>query len=66
MNILGTGAVSLRDTDGKENRMSTEVLKVPQVGELAPDFTLPTLDGEEVSLHDYRGKKVIVFMWASW
>ena len=46
--------------------MATEVLKVPQIGQLAPDFTLPTLDGEKVSLHDYRGKKVIVFMWASW
>ena len=66
MNLLGTEAVSLLDTDGKEKRMSTEVLKVPQVGQLAPDFTLPTLDGGKVSLRDYRGKKVIVFMWASW
>ena len=46
--------------------MSTEVMKLPQVGRLAPDFTLPTLDGGEVSLRDYRGKKVVVFMWASW
>ena len=46
--------------------MSTEVLKIPQIGQLAPDFTLPTLDGETKSLHDYRGKKLIVFMWASW
>ncbi len=66
MNLLGTEAVSLLDTYGKEKRMSTEVLKVPKIGQLAPDFTLPTLDGGKVSLHDYRGKKVIVFMWASW
>jgi peroxiredoxin len=46
--------------------MSTEVLRVPKVGEMAPDFTLPTLDGSTVSLHDYRGKKVIVLIWASW
>ncbi|MBI2856496.1 MAG: redoxin domain-containing protein [Chloroflexi bacterium] len=46
--------------------MSTEVLKVPQVGQLAPDFTLKTLDGGTVSLTDYRGKKLGVFMWASW
>ena len=59
-------AVSLRETEGEEKRMSTEVLKVPRVDQLALDFTLPTLDGGKVSLHDYRGKKVIVFMWASW
>ena len=66
MNLLGVEAVSLLDTDGKEKCMSTEVLKVPQVGQLAPDFTLPTLDGGKVSPRDYRGKKVIVFMRASW
>ena len=31
-----------------------------------PDFTLVSLDGESVSLSDYRGRKAIVFMWASW
>jgi hypothetical protein len=66
LNLLGTEAVSLPDTDGKEKRMSTEVLKVPRIDQLAPDFMLPTLDGGKVSLRDYRGKKVIVFMWASW
>jgi len=31
-----------------------------------PDFTLPGLDGRPVSLSDYRGRKLVVFMWASW
>ena len=39
---------------------------VVKVGDEAPDFTLPSLDGRQVSLSSYRGKKVIVFMWASW
>ena len=59
-------AVSLHDKEEKEKPVSTEVLKIPQIGQLAPDFTLPTLDGEKTSLLDYRGKKLIVFMWASW
>jgi peroxiredoxin Q/BCP len=30
------------------------------VGDLAPDFTLPTQTGEEVSLSQFRGKKNVV------
>ncbi|MFA3898976.1 thioredoxin-dependent thiol peroxidase [Rhodococcus qingshengii] len=32
-------------------------------GDVAPDFTLPDADGNEVSLHDYRGRKVIVYFY---
>lgn len=30
------------------------------------DFTLPTLEGGELKLSDYRGKWVVVNFWASW
>ncbi|TBR18420.1 TlpA family protein disulfide reductase [bacterium] len=34
---------------------------------IAADFTLPDLQGNKVSLSDYKGKKpVILFFWASW
>ncbi len=32
-------------------------------GDPAPDFTLPDADGNEVSLSDYRGRKVIVYFY---
>ncbi|MBF6633394.1 MAG: redoxin domain-containing protein [Planococcus sp. (in: Bacteria)] len=35
-------------------------------GEKAPDFLLTTLDGEEVKLSDYQGKKVLLNFWATW
>ncbi len=38
----------------------------PEVGKLAPDFTLTGLDGQEVSLSDFRGKPVLINFWASW
>ena len=30
------------------------------------DYTFKTLDGKEVSLADYKGKKIYVKFWASW
>lgn len=42
---------------------------LPSVGEVsrpAPDFTLSTLDGNTVSLSDYRGKVVLVNFWGTW
>lgn len=35
-------------------------------GDYAHGFTLPSLDGENITLSDYKGKRVILFMWASW
>jgi|TARA_B100001971_G_C18249740_1_gene577210 peroxiredoxin len=35
-------------------------------GDVAPEFTSPSLDGKDISLSDYKGKRVILFMWASW
>jgi len=35
-------------------------------GDAAPDFTLPTLDGEQVTLSDHRGSLVVVDFWATW
>ncbi len=36
------------------------------VGKPAPDFTLSTLDGTEVSLSQFRGQPVLINFWASW
>ncbi|WP_028457520.1 thioredoxin-dependent thiol peroxidase [Chloroflexus sp. Y-396-1] len=36
---------------------------LPQVGDLAPDFTLPNEAGELVSLSQFRGKRVILYFY---
>lgn len=55
-----------------DNAMVTEFvqkmsnLKNVQVGQQAPDFTIPGLDGKPVKLTDYKGKYVLIDFWASW
>jgi peroxiredoxin Q/BCP len=39
--------------------MSTQVNE----GDIAPDFTLPASTGEDISLHDFRGKDVILYFY---
>lgn len=36
------------------------------IGNEAPNFKLTTLEGEEVQLADYRGKRVFINFWATW
>ncbi len=36
------------------------------VGRIAPDFELPTLDGGKLKLSGYRGKAVLLNFWATW
>jgi cytochrome c biogenesis protein CcmG, thiol:disulfide interchange protein DsbE len=38
----------------------------PDVGDLAPDFTLPSLDGRSVSLREHRGEVILINFWATW
>jgi peroxiredoxin len=45
---------------------SLEEVEGTDVGNMAPDFGLETLDGEKVRLSDFRGNRVVVNFWASW
>jgi peroxiredoxin len=38
----------------------------PKQGFAAPDFTLDTLDGRQLTLADLRGHPVVLNFWASW
>lgn len=51
--------------EGEKTPFSEEIVGL-EIGNIAPDFQLTTLDGEEVSLSDYRGKRVLINFWATW
>ena len=55
--------VSSESRDGGNVTVSVEGTNV---GNLAPDFQLRSLDGEFVSLGDLRGKPVLINFWATW
>lgn len=52
------------------DQLGTDLIENPgsslKKGQVAPDFTLNTLDGDVVQLSDYKGKKVIINFWATW
>ncbi len=45
----------------EEKKKTMQMLRLP-----APDFTVQTLDGEQVQLSDFQGKVVVLNFWASW
>ncbi|WP_257666365.1 TlpA disulfide reductase family protein [Parapedobacter tibetensis] len=49
---------------GLASRIEAE--KTIQIGNIAPDFTQSDVDGNPISLSDFRGRYVLVDFWASW
>ena len=71
--MLTVGAITwsaLRDDDGTDTvRQGLRGVSEPgvaEVGDVAPDFELETLDGGTVRLSDFRGTPVVLNFWASW
>jgi peroxiredoxin len=46
--------------------MTSTITNTPRVGDALPPIALPGLDGRPIRLQDYRGKRLLIFMWASW
>lgn len=49
-----------------ERTISTPPIPHAGAGRPAPDFTLPLVSGGTVSLHNFKGKPVVLNFWASW
>ena len=59
--------VKPKDSDGNEavlgDRTFTTLPIIVEVGRRAPDFTLETIEGENISLSEFRGRVVMVNFW---
>ncbi|MDL2231378.1 AhpC/TSA family protein [Porphyromonadaceae bacterium OttesenSCG-928-L07] len=63
-NVLGEYAKATEHGKTVEEYLN-KVQKVA-VGQIAPDFTLKTPEGQELSLYGIQGKVKIIDFWASW
>ena len=48
------------------NNLTELTSKRLEIGSVAPDFALETLDGKKIALPDLRGSVVLVDFWATW
>jgi len=62
--LLGLAALVWGRVPGE--RTLTALPPAPAIGHPAPDFTLPTLAGGQVTLSDLAGQPVVLNFWASW
>lgn len=60
---IGAGVLTKYSPDIYQYYIENSSLKV---GDIAPDFELPTLDGEAVHLSQYKGQPVLLSIGASW
>ena len=65
--VLGDNLAVTESTVSKEeNNSNSESNATSEEAPLAPDFTVYDINGNEIKLSDFIGKKVIVNFWASW
>jgi peroxiredoxin len=55
-----------QDPSGTASSRPTGRPTGPVAGELAPDFSLQTVDGTTVRLSEERGKPIMLYFWATW
>ncbi len=63
-NLLGENAKA--SAQGKAIAAQIAKLESTAIGQIAPNFTITTPEGESISLYDIKGKVKLIDFWASW
>ena len=66
LSVFSAGAVAGAANPGAAQETAAVQQGVLKEGLPAPDFTLKTLQGDQVRLGDLRGRPVLINFWASW
>ncbi|MBI1881920.1 MAG: TlpA family protein disulfide reductase [Chloroflexi bacterium] len=65
-NLTDTVILKVATPTGNPVVLSDSGKSDPVVGQLAPDFILKTLAGDQITLSSLRGQPVLLNFWASW
>ncbi|PHD73940.1 alkyl hydroperoxide reductase [Bacillus sp. AFS043905] len=65
LSLITVAIVQAMDNESKGDD-EKDALGGLKIGAKAPNFSLKTLDGNQVELSDYEGKKVMLNFWATW
>jgi peroxiredoxin len=49
-----------------QNESNNNKADIVEIGKPAPDFTLTDINDDDVTLSDFKGKKVLLNFWATW
>ncbi|WP_456275370.1 TlpA family protein disulfide reductase [Bacillus sp. AK128] len=63
---VNTSANTQTNPFNPNEQIGAVIEKGDLINKVAPDFTLETLSGEQVTLSELKGKKVFINFWASW
>ena len=63
-NLLGEKAKA--SAQGKAIAAQIAKLESTAIGQIAPNFTITTPEGESISMYDIKGKVKLIDFWASW
>ena len=64
--IAGYLAASTNEENKKTIKEKKDAWASIEVGQVAPTWTLPDIDGKTMSLADFKGKYVYIDFWATW
>ena len=69
--LLCLGAIfagcSSRDANRiRQQTVANDTKAGTEVGNTAPDFRLPKMDGSEISLADLKGRPTVLIFWTAW
>ncbi len=64
--ILLLGLVWILVSADRRGTSTGGYIPAPQKGFFAPEFSLKTAEGKPIALSDYRGRPVLINMWATW
>ena len=65
VSLIGCDAVQQKNQNRPSNKADQNG-SVTIVGQVAPNFTLPDMNGNIISLYDLRGKSIVLNFWAEW